>query len=106
LVANAWFFRLKKANEGIYSHADEIGQSRINIVNPSGNYFSDLPFDFPGFLLTGLCGLFEFLNHPLCFPLSCTTSTAQEVVLKKNAMQNARIANALIVFIFSFIRMH
>jgi hypothetical protein len=102
VVLNAWYFRSKKANEAIYSQAIEIMHSRQYNFSSSGNYFSDLPLDLPGFLLTGLCGLFEFLNHPLCFPLSCTTSTAQEVVLKKNAMHNARIAKVLIVFIFFF----
>jgi hypothetical protein len=73
----------------------------------------DFPFDCPGgdfvcpgFVVLGLCGLFGFLYHPLCLPLSVVPflkiPTVHEFAPIKRPADTTTAVTALNNFIFIF----
>ncbi len=73
----------------------------ISISCLFSKYYFSPDLDFPGFVLLGWWGLFEFMYHPLCFPLSLLKKTVQYVELNKSPINNN--INAIILYILNLL---
>ena len=64
------------------------------------DYFLFFDFDFPGFVVCGLCGFFVFLFQPGLL-LSFLTRTRQEEALRRYPVQRISAKKSLIRFMIN-----